>query len=210
MTGQVRAPRNGTAGSGSGAPVAGWPARAGALRTGTRGPTPRGVARLRHLRRQGRRLLASRGDVLLVIAAGGALGSLARWSLSEALPVTGGAFPWATIDANVSGCFLLGALMVLLTDGRPPSRYARAFLGVGVLGGYTTFSTAMLDTRSLLLSGQAQAAGAYLAGSVLAGLAAVWAGIVAVRVLLSIARRVRGARYTGIARSAATTTRRQR
>src|SRR4051794_14883819 len=82
-----------------------------------------------------------RWDVALVIAAGGALGSLARWGLNEALPQEGGRFPWATFAENVGGCLVLGVLMVFLLDVWRPTRYGRPFLAIGVLGGFTTFST---------------------------------------------------------------------
>jgi len=126
--------------------------------------------------------------VLAVIAAGGALGSLARWGLASALPHAAGAFPWATFLTNVTGCLLIGALMVLLTEAWPPSRYLRPFLGIGVLGGYTTFSTYMLDDRGLLVTGHVGLAAAYLAGSLAAGLAAVWAGVVSLRAAIRVAR----------------------
>jgi CrcB protein len=141
-------------------------------------PQPSSAARAR---RRTPRLLRERWDILLVIAAGGALGSLGRWSLTVALPHAPDQVPWATGLANVSGALVLGALMVLILDVWPPSRYVRPFLGVGVLGGYTTFSTYMLDSRTLLTSGHPAVAFGYLIGSVLTGLAAVWAGVLLTR-----------------------------
>jgi CrcB protein len=119
-------------------------------------------------------------DVLTVIAVGGALGSLARWGLTHGIAAGAGDFPWATFIENVSGCLALGVLMVLVqelwpADGR--ARLLRPFAGVGVLGGWTTFSTYALDTRGLLAGGHGGTAAAYLVGSVLGGLLAVWAGI---------------------------------
>jgi fluoride exporter len=78
------------------------------------------------------------------ISAGGVLGALARFGLGTALPG-----PWATWLINVTGCLLLGALMAVITHTGPRSPLLRPFLGVGVLGGYTTFSTAMLDALRL-------------------------------------------------------------
>lgn len=121
--------------------------------------------------------LRSRWDVLLVIGAGGALGSLARWGVGELVPWSGATFPWATFIENVSGGFALGALMVFVIDVWPPHRYLRPFLGVGLLGGYTTFSTYMLESRDLLVEGDLVTAFGYLGGSLLAGLTAVWLGI---------------------------------
>jgi CrcB protein len=131
--------------------------------------------------------IGSRWDILLVIAAGGALGSLARWGLSLALPHQVGGFPWATFDANVTGCLLIGLLMVVVLDVLPPHRHLRPFLGVGVLGGFTTFSTYMLDTRALLVAGRPGLAAAYLLGSLAAGLAAVWLGVTLARLTVRIA-----------------------
>jgi CrcB protein len=83
--------------------------------------------------------------------------------------------------------------MVFVTDVWPPSRYVRPFLGVGVLGGYTTFSTYMLDTRTLVADGHVPLAVAYLFGTMAAGLAAVWAGIITSRLAVrrGRARRLR-------------------
>lgn len=138
--------------------------------------------------------LRSHGDVLAVISAGGALGSLARWGVGELLPWSGTGLPWATFVENVSGGFLLGALMVFVLDVWPPHRYLRPFLGVGLLGGYTTFSTAMLESRDLLAVGEVGTAFAYLAGSLLAGLVAVWLGIAGARLAVRGGRHRRGRR----------------
>jgi CrcB protein len=131
--------------------------------------------------------MVNRGDILAVIAAGGAVGSLARWSLSLALPHPTGTFPWATFTANVTGCLLIGLLMIFVLDVWPPSRYVRPFLGVGVLGGYTTFSTYMLDARALLVAGRTTLAGQYVFGSLFAGLAAIWVGVTLARILVRLA-----------------------
>jgi len=135
--------------------------------------------------------LRSRWDILLVISMGGALGSLARWGVGELVPWSGEDFPWATFIENISGGFLLGVLMVFLLDVLPPRRYLRPFLGVGLLGGYTTFSTYMLETRELLYSDQGVTALVYLGGSLLAGLVAVWLGIGAARSVDRLAQRRR-------------------
>lgn len=128
---------------------------------------------------------AEGGGVLPAIAAGGALGSAARWGLSGLAPA-GGGFPWPTLVANVSGALLLGVLMVLVVDVLVTHRLVRPFLGVGLLGGYTTFSAYSLETRDLLALGDYAGAATYSLGSVAAGLAAVWLGIVATRRLLDV------------------------
>lgn len=129
--------------------------------------------------------LRDRRDVVAVVAAGGALGSLARWAVTRALPASAGEVPWTTWVENVSGAFLLALLMVFVLELWPPSRYVRPFLGVGVLGGYTTFSTYMLDTHALLAGGHAAEAGFYLGGTLLTGLVAVVAGVSVARAVVS-------------------------
>jgi fluoride exporter len=126
--------------------------------------------------------------VVLVIAAGGALGSLARWGVGELLPWSGDGFPWATFVENISGGLALGGLMVFLLDVWPPRRYLRPFLGVGLLGGYTTFSAYMLEARDLLVGGEVATAFTYLGLSLLCGLAAVGLGMASARAGVSRAR----------------------
>nr|WP_260174121.1 CrcB family protein [Nocardioides albus] len=126
-------------------------------------------------------------DLIAPIAAGGALGSLARWGLAVALPHDSHTWPWATFLVNASGCLLLGLLMAFILgpwSGIPFwGRYLRPFLGVGVLGGYTTFSTYALETYAL--SGHAPAlAMLYLIVSVLAGVGAAWLGLATGRVVV--------------------------
>ncbi|WP_017934614.1 fluoride efflux transporter FluC [Nocardioides sp. Iso805N] len=118
------------------------------------------------------------------IAVGGALGSLARFGLAKAAPHAAGDFAWATLATNLSGAFLLGLLMALMLTIWSHTRYVRPFLGVGVLGGYTTFSTYELDTRGLLAAGHPAEALAYVAATVALGLVAVLAGLGLGRVLV--------------------------
>jgi CrcB protein len=140
--------------------------------------------------RRAARVLRERWDILLVIAAGGALGSLARWGLSVTVPVATGAAPWvATGIENVTGGLLLGALMVLILEVWPPNRYLRPFVAVGILGGFTTFSTYMLDAFTLLAAGSVPVAFGYLLGTLLAGLFAVWSGIVVTRAAIRVVAR---------------------
>jgi CrcB protein len=96
---------------------------------------------------------------------------------------------WSTMTVNVTGAFAIGVLMILVVDVWPPSPFLRPFLGTGVLGGYTTFSTAMLDLRTLLVGGAPGSAAAYLGLSLVLGLLAVWGGMVGTRAALSLIRR---------------------
>ena len=110
--------------------------------------------------------------IWVAIAVGGAAGSLARYGAGRALS-TGSAFPWATFFVNVTGCFLIGLATIAL-DGRPV--WVRTGLIVGVLGGYTTFSAFGQEGYSLFAGDATATAVAYTAGSVVAGLLAVYAG----------------------------------
>lgn len=130
------------------------------------------------------------GPVLGAVSAGGAIGALARYGLATAWPHPPGHFPWAVFVINVSGCFLIGVLMVLITEVVTPHRLVRPFLGVGVLGGYTTFSTYTGDIQQLVDAGAARTGLLYLAGTLVAALAAVSAGRTLTRV---VARRYRTA-----------------
>ena len=129
--------------------------------------------------------------VLAVIAAGGAVGAVARHALSLWLPPRGDAgFPLGVFVVNVLGCALIGVLMVLVSeDGRDARTHplVRPFLGVGVLGGFTTFSTYAGDAARLLEGGpHAALVGlAYIGGTLLGALSAVWAGAAGTRALLS-------------------------
>jgi fluoride exporter len=140
-----------------------------------------------------RALVRAHLDLLPVIAVGGAAGSIARWGLATALPHRASEIAWGTLIANVAGSLLLGLLMAFVLDVWAERRYVRPFLGVGVLGGFTTFSTYELDARGLLASGRPGLALAYVGGSVLASLLAVTVGVVAGRLAID-ARRTTGAR----------------
>jgi CrcB protein len=111
------------------------------------------------------------------IAIGGALGAVARWAVSEALPHGGGRFPWDTMLTNVSGCFLIGVVMVLVVEQWPHRALVRPFFGTGILGGFTTFSTYVVDTRTLVAADHPVTAAAYLVGTLVPGLLAVVAGL---------------------------------
>ena len=119
--------------------------------------------------------------VLGVIAAGGILGAEARYAVERAIPTPAGAWPLATWGINVVGSLLIGVLMVVVTESVPPHRLARPFLGVGVLGGFTTFSTAMVEGLDLLRGGRPALAALYLVGTALSALLAAAVGAAATR-----------------------------
>lgn len=124
------------------------------------------------------------------VSAGGGIGSVARYLLTVAAPA-GSGFPWAVFAVNVSGCFLLGALVVYLLEVWPPRRLLRPFLAVGLLGGYTTFSTYAGGVMTLLTGHATALADAYALTSVVAALIAVWCGMRAARSAAQLPARVR-------------------
>jgi len=128
-----------------------------------------------------------RGDttVLAVIAAGGATGAAARYLIGQAWPTPAGAFPLKTLAINVVGCALIGVLMVLTTQVWPGQRLVRPFLGTGVHGGFTTFSTYAVDIQQLFAGAHAATALLYLALTPTGALLAVWATASATRRLVN-------------------------
>ncbi|MFU8871524.1 FluC/FEX family fluoride channel [Micromonospora sp. SL4-19] len=121
--------------------------------------------------------------VLAAIAAGGVLGALARAGLQASFPHPPTGFPWATFGINVAGSLLIGVLMAVIT-ARPAGPLVRPFLGVGVLGGFTTFSTYAVEVHRAVLAGAPGTALAYLAATLVGALLAVWTGdTVAARLL---------------------------
>lgn len=122
--------------------------------------------------------------VVASIAAGGVVGGVARAGVLLAFPTPSDGFPWSTLLVNVSGSLLLGFLLVVLLERFSGRRLARAALGTGVIGAYTTFSTFMLESLQLIRNGALGIAVAYLALSLAAGLGATVLGMVGARGLL--------------------------
>lgn len=114
----------------------------------------------------------------LAVAVGGAIGSVARFWLSELLAVLGVvSFPWATLVANVSGSLLIGALAAqMAAGGFPVAPATRLFWITGICGGYTTFSAFSLQTLALAQEQAWLRAACNVIGSVVLCLAAVWLG----------------------------------
>jgi CrcB protein len=123
--------------------------------------------------------------VLAAIAAGGATGATARYLIGLAWPTPTGAFPAATLAINVVGCALIGVLMVLITDVWSRQRLLRPFLGTGMLGGFTTFSTYTVDIQRLVSGAHLSTALLYLVLTPIGALLAVWATATATRRLVN-------------------------
>ena len=121
---------------------------------------------------------------LLLVMIGGALGAGVRFGVGSFVNARlGTAFPWGTLAINVSGGLIMGALAAIVARGGSSSEALRLFAGVGVLGGYTTFSSYSLETLQLVERGAPGLAAVYALGSMIAAFAAVAAGAMAVRLL---------------------------
>jgi fluoride exporter len=124
---------------------------------------------------------AGQPGVLLVIALGGALGTLLRYGMSRWIHVAKDGFPWATFWTNISGAFVLGWFGAVFFERSRARRYARPFFAIGFLGAYTTFSTMAVETVTLCKDGHPVLGIAYLLASVWFGLTACYLGIVLAR-----------------------------
>ena len=118
---------------------------------------------------------------ILVIAVGGALGTLARYGLGQAVVVSATGFPWATFAANVAGSFLLGIILTVVAERWPPTRYVRPFAAIGFCGGFTTFSTFTVEAVRRTQLGDPAVAIVYLLASLAAGITAVGLGVLVAR-----------------------------
>jgi CrcB protein len=121
--------------------------------------------------------------VLPVIALGGILGACARHGLELLWNASSGQWPWATLVTNASGCVLIGMLMVQVIEVGRAHPLLRPFLGVGLLGGYTTFSTYAVQTRALWTHSQRDLSLLYLVLTPALALVSVVAGVVIARAL---------------------------
>ncbi|MEV4713367.1 fluoride efflux transporter CrcB [Micromonospora sp. NPDC049374] len=138
--------------------------------------------------RQRAELRSGSASLLAAIAVGGMVGAVVRHGLAVAFPHPPRGFPWATFAVNVSGCLLIGVLMVLITEAWTAHRLVRPFLGVGVLGGYTTFSTYAVEAQQAVAAGAARTGLLYLAGTLVAALVAVRVGLTLTRLATGVDR----------------------
>jgi CrcB protein len=125
------------------------------------------------------------GSVVAVVALGGALGACARYGATLIWPTAPGSFPWTILIVNVVGCAVIGVFMVLISEVWSAHRLVRPFVGTGVLGGFTTFSTYAVDIERLIDSGRASTGLVYLGLTPCAALAAVWSAVWATRRVLA-------------------------
>lgn len=137
---------------------------------------------------QRRELRRKHGLILIVIAAGGVLGALLRYQFGRWWPTPVPQFPWTTLGINVSGCLVIGCFMVMITERWSPHALIRPFVGTGVLGGYTTFSTYAVDIVLLTRAGHLAAAGLYLIGTLAGALLAVTVGMLTTRRILRVGK----------------------
>ena len=122
--------------------------------------------------------------LVLAIAAGGAIGAVGRHYVGVyALKWLGTAFPYGTLVVNVVGSFLMGVLVASMTVKWNVGNELRAFLTVGLLGGFTTFSAFSSDFATLMERGETVLAAGYVAVSVALALAGMFAGMSLMRVL---------------------------
>ena len=117
-------------------------------------------------------------NLILSIALGGALGAVSRHLLAERLQhVFGSGFPSGIMIVNILGSFLMGLMISLFATKMNVSQEMRAFVTVGLLGGFTTFSTFSMETVLLIERGQAGLAMGYAAGSVLLAIGGLLGGL---------------------------------
>ena len=125
-------------------------------------------------------------NILLAVAAGGALGAAGRYTVGVVLTrAMGPGFPWGTITVNVVGSILMGVLVALFALKANVGQTGQAFLMIGVLGGFTTFSSFSLDVVSLVERNAYGPAAAYIVGSVALSLLGIFAGLRLTRMVLA-------------------------
>lgn len=122
---------------------------------------------------------------ILLVAAGGALGSVLRYLVGLwTLRSFGPSFPWGTLTVNITGSFLIGVFAEVIARKFGASAEMRVFLITGILGGYTTFSAFSLDAITLVERGEPVTALIYVTSSVLLSALAVFAGLALMRAIV--------------------------
>ena len=124
-------------------------------------------------------------QLVLAVAIGGAIGSVARYGVGiGSTKLFGLAFPWGTLIINIVGSFLIGAFAESFALRWDAPQAVRVFLTIGICGGFTTFSTFSLDAYLLMERGELWPAAAYMAGSVVLSIGALVAGLCLMRAAL--------------------------
>lgn len=125
-------------------------------------------------------------SIVAAVAAGGAFGSAARYIITVLIQrLVGTGFPWWTISVNVFGSFVMGVIVTTIALRWSVGQAGQAFLMVGVLGGFTTFSAFSLDVVTLMERDTTLSAGGYIIGSVVMSIAALFFGMAATRAILA-------------------------
>ena len=116
------------------------------------------------------------------VFAGGMVGTLSRGALTALMPApTATRWPWSTFTANIAGAFLIGYFTIRLLERLPLSSYRRPFLGTGVCGGFTTFSTMQVEVLAMIKHHAYVLAAGYTVASITLGLVAVYIATALVR-----------------------------
>ena len=118
-----------------------------------------------------------RASVVGAVFAGGCVGGLARYAVTQHWPTPDDRFPWPTFTVNVAGAFILGVLIVVVSDVLRGSTYLRPLIGTGFCGALTTFSSVVVTADEQIAHGHASLAVTYLVTSIVVGLLAAWAGL---------------------------------
>ena len=125
---------------------------------------------------------------IIILAAGGAIGTVLRYSVSGLTHrAVSGMFPWGTLAVNLTGSFLIGVLWGIF-EVQNISSNIRTFLFVGILGGFTTFSTFALESLNLMRDGEMKFAFSNVLASNILGILLVFAGFIASKYIINLIR----------------------
>ncbi|MEZ5757299.1 MAG: fluoride efflux transporter CrcB [Emcibacteraceae bacterium] len=124
-------------------------------------------------------------NMILAVAAGGAIGATGRFLVGRLMfNIMGPGFPWGTFTVNIVGSFLIGLLVELMALRMNLAHEWQGFIVVGILGGFTTFSSFSMEVGLMLERDQFYTAAIYIFGTMFAGIVALFAGIFAGRTVL--------------------------
>jgi CrcB protein len=121
----------------------------------------------------------------ILVMSGSAIGAGLRFALSRALPVGNGGWPWPTFAVNIIGGLMMGILTIILLRGEHSAEPLRQLLGVGILGGFTTFSAFSLEMAQMIERGQGLMAAGYALASVVLALIALFTGMMIAKAVVA-------------------------